>query len=314
MSFFLMVLTLVPALALLLNPLGQWFWFLDLGTHFLHQQLVMILVFGSLWIATRSFKKAGFVVGVSLAVAAALFVFQQTSLAEDGQLKKAPLKVISLNVLTKNTNKEGVIQWLKSQIPKEGDVLIFLMEVNPDWIEAMQPLKEVLKYSVELPRSDNFGVAMYSSLDLNSVRPAYYDELQLPALVGNVNHAGTILSVFGVHTIPPVGEAKFRQRNLYMDNLQQAVAKAEGIALVMGDFNCSPWSPNIKRIKKGRGDGAGLVDPFPSVFRPHTWGGLGIVTTVLDYVMAESALIPYSASVGPDLGSDHLPVVVQYGL
>lgn len=309
---------------LILRPLGKWFWFIDLGTHFLPQQVILVALCSLYLIFLRS-KKAAIAAAFLALGLVSLAYFKSRMLApdplqfqseDDPSLKpiETPLQVISFNVLTRNTSKERVLAWLESQVASSGDTLIFLMEVNDDWIHALEPLKKKLPYSIEVPRPDNFGVALYSSVPLTEIREVEFDEYEIPALVGPIKLGDRVVSIFGVHNLPPVQGERFNQRNLYLDNLNKAVLASPRPALVMGDLNCSPWSPNISRVLRTDPSNKELFDPFPYLIRPHSWSALEIISTSIDYILAHLELRPKSATLGPDLGSDHRPVMVRYGL
>ncbi len=78
-----------------------------------------------------------------------------------------------------------------------------------------------------------------------------------------------------------------------------------GPAAVAGDLNTTPWSREFRRLLAQ----SGLDGPL---LRPRTlparlgWAGLPI-----DHVLAGGGLRVAAVEPGPDLGSDHRPVVAR---
>ena len=106
-----------------------------------------------------------------------------------------------------------------------------------------------------------------------------------------------------------------RLRNLELSVLAEAVAKEPGPVLVMGDFNTTPsalplyrllQTANLKRVACG-GLGAGT-------WRPMDWSGttmdkIPVLKVTIDHILVRD-LDVLACQVGPDIGSDHFPLIV----
>ena len=75
--------------------------------------------------------------------------------------------------------------------------------------------------------------------------------------------------------------------------------------LVVGDFNATPWS-NAFAGPSSRGwrRATGLAPTWPVAWR-------GVMGIPIDHVLASSAWRVGGARVGPDIGSDHRPVMAR---
>ena len=106
-----------------------------------------------------------------------------------------------------------------------------------------------------------------------------------------------------------------RVRNLELAVLAETVAKEPGPVLVMGDFNTTPsalpffkllQTANLKRVSCG-----GLV---AGTWRPIDWSGTtmdqipGFKVTI-DHILVRDLEVQ-ACHVGPDIGSDHFPLIV----
>ncbi len=104
-------------------------------------------------------------------------------------------------------------------------------------------------------------------------------------------------------------------RNLELGVLAKTVAKEPGPVLVMGDFNTTPsaWplykllqTANVKRVACG--------GPVAGTWRPIGWSGTpmdkipGLKVTI-DHILVRD-LDVLACKVGPDIGSDHFPLIV----
>ena len=136
----------------LLGLLGRWHWLADLFCHFRWQALVVCVVAvpWSLWRHRRVLS------GVSLLTLGlhGWLLVRVGSPAPSGMAAADfKVRVVSLNVLTSNQDHAAVLSFLQQA---DADV-IFLMEVDVVWEQALQPLLRTHPHHVVQPQSDNFG-------------------------------------------------------------------------------------------------------------------------------------------------------------
>jgi endonuclease/exonuclease/phosphatase (EEP) superfamily protein YafD len=92
----------------------------------------------------------------------------------------------------------------------------------------------------------------------------------------------------------------------------RAIAKflqgVEGSRLVMGDLNTTSWSPHFRDLLAA----TGLVDSRRGRGMQPTWTAFrGLVRLPLDHVLVSPDITVTARRVGPPIGSDHLPVIVE---
>ncbi|HLH25542.1 MAG TPA: endonuclease/exonuclease/phosphatase family protein [Chloroflexota bacterium] len=104
-------------------------------------------------------------------------------------------------------------------------------------------------------------------------------------------------------------------RDAQVEDLVARLQATDGPRLLTGDFNETEWSYPYERLHSVLGDsfreaGAGFGHTYPSHLR---WGGwtLSVPLVRIDYVFHSPELVALHAAVGPDGGSDHLPVVAD---
>jgi endonuclease/exonuclease/phosphatase (EEP) superfamily protein YafD len=77
---------------------------------------------------------------------------------------------------------------------------------------------------------------------------------------------------------------------------------------VVGDLNATPWSSGL-RIATASGLGFRSLQP---AWTP-TWQAGSVFAIPIDHALGTAPLVITRRMVGPDLGSDHRPLVVSVG-
>jgi endonuclease/exonuclease/phosphatase (EEP) superfamily protein YafD len=213
--------------------------------------------------------------------------------------------VISFNVLTSNGEKTAVVDWLTRNLSTKGTNVVFLTEVDRAWEEALRPLEKSLPFSYRSIREDNFGIAVYSSAEIKGVAFDSFPDCEVPVFAGSLTFKDKEVRLIGAHPVPPSSSDYFELRNECLRDLKESILAQPQLLVLMGDLNTSPWGPNFPKY---------MNDPFPWLFRRHTWETMGgIVSTSIDHVLYLGDFQVTGAMIGPDLGSDHRPVVVKLG-
>lgn len=227
--------------------------------------------------------------------------------AEEGSRS---LRVLVLNVLTVNPRKAEVSAYLEAS---QAD-LVFLSEVDRVWVEAIAAQAPSYQTLVAVPQSDNFGMMALVSREASLGARASASVVHLlpsqpnrPAIDARIEWGGSEIAVLSVHTLPPMSPGRWTVTNAQMLAIS-AWADAQHSAVVVGDLNATPWSWPFRRLQEHSGllnsqDGFGLqptwVGRFPWVLR-----------IPIDHVLHDRSLATVERHVGPNLGSDHLPVHV----
>ena len=95
-----------------------------------------------------------------------------------------------------------------------------------------------------------------------------------------------------------------------MAELARSIGQVGPLVLI-GDFNCTPWSPAFRKLVSYSGlrdsrRGLGVQPTWPSPFGPF---GIPI-----DHALVSKDLHVIDRSVGPQVGSDHRGIVVGLAL
>ena len=169
------------------------------------------------------------------------------------------------------------------------------------------------------PRAGRGGVAMLVPTDgtINSkanVLRIDAGDGDRPVIEARVEHDGGVIHFLSLHTKRPGSK---RYLEIQRDELHAAAvwaarrreAEPDAEIVVVGDFNAVPWSSHIHHLRRAADlelvDGATLHStwrtPMPAPLR-----------IPIDYALHSGGLAVIGYALGPDVGSDHLPIRVTF--
>jgi endonuclease/exonuclease/phosphatase (EEP) superfamily protein YafD len=285
-----------------LGLLGDWYWLLDLCAHFRWQYLIASVAIAAwaLWKRRR--------VTAALAVATLLLnawligqLAWHPALTAADVVPGFSLRIVSLNVLTSNPDKQAVLHYLQSA---DADV-IFLMETDQRWIEALQPLLAKYPYHLEAPRGDNFGIAMLSRVPWETARIISLGDAGLPSIQAQMHFQQRELTLLGTHPLPPMGTHLTALRNGQLAALARHVQQLGMPTLLMGDLNSTPWSVGVRIATSGNLGFRSMSAPWTP-----TWRARSPFAIPIDHVLCTPPLVITRRDIGPDVGSDHRPLQI----
>ena len=195
------------------------------------------------------------------------------------------------------------------------------MEVDTRWIEQLNTLSTELPYFSGEGNTNNFGIVMYSRYPLTTAELVNFAADSTPSLTTTMTIQGQSLAVVGTHPPPPVRPTYFHSRNRQLDQLSQYLQGIERPTIVIGDFNITMWSPYYQRFKRLTGlqnvrDGFGLLPSWPTgkPYRSLPHWLMPLLAIPIDHGLVSPELVVANVQVGPNVGSDHLPVVIDLSL
>jgi endonuclease/exonuclease/phosphatase (EEP) superfamily protein YafD len=214
------------------------------------------------------------------------------------------LRILSYNVHSLNRHHADVLKFVREQSP---DVAVFL-EVSDVWADALAALADDWPHSLTRARSGNFGVALYSRMQLEGARIEYLSD-RCPAVVAQVDVAGDRVTIFGVHPYPPMGRGATELRNRQLAKLTELVVSVSGETIVVGDLNTTSWSPAFTDFagRTGLCDSRAGLGVQPSW--PSAWPRL--MRIPIDHCLVSPGIRVAQRRLGPDVGSDHLPLIAD---
>jgi endonuclease/exonuclease/phosphatase (EEP) superfamily protein YafD len=307
------VIAFLAVVVVVVGLFGRWHFALDLASHFRLQSTVTLVIASPVLYLLRRRRWAA-ISGVALMLLVASLgpFLPRLSLSPKSDSPAPQYRLLTLNVLTSNLQYDLVI----NQILESGPDFVILQETSAEWIEALdRGLGDTWPHRQRLPRSDNFGIALYSKLPWETCRFAEYSHLfPSPSIVAEFTFADeTELRLIATHPLPSMNRDLWDARNSAFAAIAREVRESGSQrTIVAGDLNCTPWSFWFKKLLRdsglrnsAAGNGLGIS------WRPFRVAGCGLP---IDHVLVGSGVQLAGRSTGGHIGSDHRPVIVDFNL
>jgi endonuclease/exonuclease/phosphatase (EEP) superfamily protein YafD len=305
--------TLAVAALLSLSLLGRLHPAFDSIAHF-RGHLAALLGLAALLLFLIGFWKEG-VIGLVFAAAALSSISSSFSLPGLTKVHaafapkdktRAVYRLLQVNLRFDNQTPEKVL----SLIGRTQPDAITLNEVSTKWIATLDRLSAAYPHRIVCQGTTRIGsVAILSRRPFENEIPARCFDRGSLALA-SINFGGQAVDVAALHLGWPWPYRQWAQ----VDDLAAALSTLSDTAILAGDFNAAGWSTAVRRVAEAGGLTAlqsigptWLHRKLPKALRP--WIGLPI-----DQVLVKGELIVHSAKTQDDVGSDHLPVLVEFSL
>ncbi len=302
---------------------------LDLVNHFRPWWILAGLIgLLALWPARRGWRlPLASLAGLSLLLQAPFVLPTAFAAVSDEEQLGQPLTLISLNMRYANRDVAPAVDFLAESKPD----LVFLQEVSASHLEALKErLSPDLPYGVHCVGGRYCNLVILSRFPLEEeaasylgwretppptppTDPAWRKAPELPrdrgAAAGLLAEAvlaeGQRLSLFTIHlSWPYPAEIQRRQFRWIARHLE---ALPEARTILAGDFNSTPWSFGLR----GFDVSIQLKRVTQGVFSFPTGGVLPLPLLPIDQVYLGSSFSVEQVSRGPDVGSDHYPIITS---
>jgi endonuclease/exonuclease/phosphatase (EEP) superfamily protein YafD len=215
------------------------------------------------------------------------------------------LRLTMINVNTANRLYVTVRTAIRAIDP---DILV-VEEIDKTWLQELEPLKNTYPYSCVKTRPDNFGIGVFSKLPLVENEIVYTANSGVPWVRAAIIADGRKVTILGMHTLPPGTHDYWLQRNEQLTELAAWCSTNTGPLLVAGDLNTTPWSYSFRKLVRD----SGLTDSACGWRYQPTWPVWEWLLRIpVDHVLNSADIQVLERTTGPDIGSDHLPVSVEF--
>ncbi len=300
----------LPALAVaawsVLSFFGELWWTFDLAANF-RPHFAVALVVMALFLVLAGRRRSAFIIGlvglVNAAVVVPLFIAPSVS----GEPIGETLSVMTFNVNGLNDTYDDVVAYIAAEQPD----VVFLHEATFLWEDALNAAD--LPYRVETGRVEPLDFGTMALIPQTAEFRTFGFATSAPRAVEVVlDVEGNEVRILGSHPLSPSTEERARLRDAQLGFARDWSAESVGRTIVAGDLNATPWSSSFRRLIANAGlhnsqRGYGLELTFPSDASP-------IVRVSIDHVLHSDGFRVVDRRLGPALGSDHFPVVVDLAL
>jgi endonuclease/exonuclease/phosphatase (EEP) superfamily protein YafD len=284
---------------------GRWVWWLDVLANFRAQYVVVLLVLG-LVIAVSRWRRTGLAI-LAVALVNLLFVGPLYVGSPGDSVAGAPnLRVMSFNLLSTNESYNEVIEYI---VASEPDVVL-LHESSRPWEVAIESAG--FDYEVVRGRSDEliFGTLVLVRDAVEAVSYGFAEgAARAIALEYQPDGWPVPVRILSTHPLAPTTAERAGLRDAQLAFAAEWAGEQEGAFLVVGDLNASPWSWPFRRLVaegslRNSQLGFGLQPTFPA-------DSLFLLRVPIDHLLHSDQLRVRDRELGPALGSDHFPLVVD---
>ena len=287
--------------------LGPWSWWLDLFSHFRVQYVLAALVLAAFALWRRRPVIAAMAV-LLLAANGAEIVRVGALASTAAAMAPGALKILSLNLWNRNRDTGRVLDYIRRE---DADVVI-LNEVVPHWARALDQLGDRYPYRFDRTDCREFRLCEATILSKRPWRAAGGSAGgvgRLPLAWAAFEVDGKVLTVAGTHMLYGLTSSSARKQRVQIDDLAAFVRAHPGPLVVAGDFNATPWSAVHDRLVGETG-----LAPVPVGWMP-TWPAwpafFSPLAIPIDHVFHGPGVSVVEVKTGPDVGSDHLPIVAR---
>ncbi len=294
----------------LLSFLGSYWWFSELLSSF----RVQFAYCGATLIFILAVQrcKPSLLGGLALALSANLFPLTAywapgsayASLDHNGQFR-----LITLNLHHVNAD----LLALQKVVENENPSFLVLTEFTFRTQEVLAKIGAHFKYSRVTPEIGSFGIMLFSQQPIRSMEVSTVKNTKSPIMTAQICPIDE--GCFRLITLHAPRPGPWRQSQKRNDVLKMASLKAaeqiDGAVLMVGDLNLTPWSPIFSDILEigNLSDSA-----FSSGLTPTWLSRFPAFGLVIDHILYGSAFTVSAYRIGPDIGSDHYPLIVDVSL
>ena len=221
------------------------------------------------------------------------------------------IRIMSHNVLTGNRSYAAV----KKQFAEIDPDVLVVVEYDHQWHLELQSLIDdgTYPHSVRAPRWHGFGIAIFSKLPLTNKQTFQLtpDITDAPMVMADLLIGQQNFRVAGLHAFSPTTTQRMSLRNQQIAEAVEILNKSKTPTMVMGDFNCVPWSPFLDDFQN-----AGYRDSRSGFGYQGTWCARYRWPALIpiDHAFVSPTVHVHDRFVGDNAGSDHYPIIIEVSL
>lgn len=212
------------------------------------------------------------------------------------------IKLLSANVLMENDHHDLLIKVINDYDPD----ILFLMETDQSWLDALAPVLARYATVVREPKDNHYGMVFATRLDVDEARTVYLTDSNTPSLFAQMTGpGGTTFRFVGLHPRPPVPGQSTEDRDAEIYYAARFARKTGMPLIATGDFNDVAWSDTSQLFKHV----GGYLDPrigrgFFASFDANKF----YLRFPIDQLYVSEDIAFVSIERRAYIGSDHFPI------
>lgn len=282
------------------------FWFLDLFNHFRVQYLAAGIL--GIAVAWRLRSKPLAFAFATLALVNAAFVIPLFL-----PQPEAPASVYEISILSSNTWPQNA-DWssVPMAIEEHDPDIAYFTDMHPSFGPRFREFDA--DYNIFRREGDVLLVRRRTGLSLKPITvPAGADIAGIPV---SLSVEGVTVTLLAVHPAAPLGTVAANTRDQSFAAIASFLEKQKGLAIIVGDFNATPWSRVFRNLQQQTGllnsqAGFGIQTTWPS-YPGNPFNGL--LRIPIDHCLHSPAMHTLDRRVLPHRGSNHNPILIRLGI
>ncbi|NGY37128.1 endonuclease/exonuclease/phosphatase family protein [Flavobacterium sp. XN-5] len=223
---------------------------------------------------------------------------------------KAPnqdtINILVSNVYQYNTSYSKLLALIEKRNPD----IIFLVETDQKWLQAVIGLREEYPYYIETPQENTYGLLFYSKLPLKKQEINFLIDKEIPSIIVDVEYDNQNVRIYGLHPTPPVPqENKYStDRDAEILLIGKMAKEYKDPCIVIGDMNDVAWSYTTELFLKT----SELMDPRRGRGMYSTFNAKQLLLRwPLDHYFLSSHFRLVDMKVEKTIDSDHFPISIS---
>ena len=288
-----------------LGLLGHVHWTLDLFSHFRWQYFILCL-FGVAWTWTRRRPRIVQLILLASLLVNAVALYQVKGDSAFAATSGPRLRVVSLNVNITNPQQGRGARRPAHREPgrdrpdRGRQRLDERARVPPRHLPGPVVLTARRQLRTGVPES------RAAPVDLELIQTSDH---ATPSVLARLTLDGRELAILATHPPPPINGEMAAARDEGLQGAATLVASLNMPVLLIGDLNATPWSQGLRLLR----DGSTLDYRSADAAWTPTWNARTPFAIPIDHALVTPPLVVASRHIGPDVGSDHRPQVVEIG-
>ena len=302
--------------------LGRFWWAFDLACHFRVQYFWILMLSAILFTFWK--KWVACILVTIFALINAIVFIPYLTIVKPIQVDSPKIRVLAINLDFKNSSHERTVSFINKSQPE----LLILEELSEGWEDGLRETLAKFPYFVRLRYSDVYStekniaqwfrdiwekhkmsIGLFSKLPFESEKLGHLEAYAMPYVMAQFKFNEKPFTLFGTHLMSPIGSVRSKVRNKQIDALIQQIQTINQPTVLLGDLNITPWSPFFKDLIQK----TGLKETRKKLGIYPTWPtGHVSMQIPIDHSLTSKGIMVHSFRLGPDIGSDHFPLILDF--
>lgn len=298
-----------PLLAILafVQPLARltarWDWRMDLLSHFQEPALILTLLAVAALLRSRRRSAAVLLLILAAIQAEPMIRLNLPNPVRPGSPSGPRLRILLSNVLVNNGEYPALARLIRETRPD----VVGLVEVSEEWVEGLADVARDYPYRLDAPNGP-LGLSLWFKEPPIAIDPPEQaGPGGWPYLHATFPFAGEVRQLWLVHPSSPLRRLGECPGFPELESLGRRIAGVRGSKIVVGDMNTTDGSPHFRDFLAE----TGLRDSRLGFGRQASWPVASFYRIAIDHAFVSSDLAVTSRELGPPIGSDHRPLLLE---